>query len=241
MNNKIVKNILLFLCVALSYFLFLPYVISFVYALLFNLLPNIFIGPFKLVEENVEFISLFIQDIGGLIIIGYFLFRIIKNNKLNEEKEKCFNLETLKQGAITLGLLYLVNIVITLLIPNLSTGANQENVNSIIQTAPILSFFSVVIIAPIVEEIIFRYLLVTPFFKNKKYIGIVLSALLFGSIHLVSSIQNNTLLADLPNLCIYAGMGAVLACQYVKTENIYVPILGHTFNNLLAYVASLFL
>jgi len=134
-----------FVFVALSYFLFLPYVLSFLYSFLHILVPSIFVGKFKLIEENLSFISLLIQDLGSLIIISFFVIKIIKKKELKNESKKCFNIWTLKQGLITLVLLYLVNFAISMFLPEISTGANQENVNSIINSAPILSFFSVVI------------------------------------------------------------------------------------------------
>ncbi len=243
--KEIIKHILIFILAFAAYFLIFPFFFSYLYALMYKLCPKIFLGKFKLIEENVSFISLFIQDLGALLIIGYFVIKLIKKKKIKEEKEKFFDKETFKQGLTTLGIMYLVNIIISFLISYFvstsSSGANQENVDNIIKLAPVLSFFSVVVIAPIIEEIIFRYLLVTPFMKKNKYVAITVSALIFGFVHLISSIESNTFLQDLPYLLVYSGMGAVLAYKYVETENIYVSIQGHMFNNLLSYLVSFFI
>lgn len=244
-TKEIIEHILIFILVLMAYFLILPLAFSYLYAFIYKLCPNIFLGKFKLTEDNLSIISLFIQDLGALVIIACFIIKMIKNKKLKEQKEKALDKETFKQGLTTLGIMYLVNIIISYIISYFittsSSGANQESVDSIIKLAPILSFFSVVIIAPIIEEIIFRYLLITPFMKKNKYVAITISALLFGFVHLISSIESNTFLQDLPYLFVYSGMGAVLAYKYQETENIYVPIQGHMFNNLLAYLVSLFI
>ena len=82
-------------------------------------------------------------------------------------------------------------------------------------------------------------MLCKPFEKVKKFLGIILSALIFGGIHLVASVQSGTLLDDLPTLIIYVAMGATLAYRYVKTDNVSSNIFAHAIYNTLAFIAIL--
>ena len=89
-------------------------------------------------------------------------------------------------AVIGLGLIYFVN-VISNVITNLSglssSNNNQTGISSIIQTSPVLGFFMVVIFAPICEELTYRAGLCDLIGKNKRWLGIVCSAVIFGFIH----------------------------------------------------------
>jgi uncharacterized protein len=88
---------------------------------------------------------------------------------------------------------------------------------------------AIVVAAPIVEEIIFRGLILRSFLKHysvKK--AIILSALLFGVIHLNPWQFVSGLLA-----------GLVLGWWYVKTKSIVLTIYGHALNNSLGFIIGI--
>lgn len=84
-------------------------------------------------------------------------------------------------------------------------------------------------IAPIAEELIYRGVLMTTFFKNSPWYGdVLLSAIIFGYIHI------NFALTPLA-FFIYASGGLILALLYRMTKNLYYPILVHILINITAF------
>lgn len=87
---------------------------------------------------------------------------------------------------------------------------------------------SVAIIAPIVEEITFRGIILKGFLKHYSVIkSVILSALLFGLIHM-NPWQFVTAFAA----------GIVLGWWYIKTDSILPTIFGHALNNGIIYIIS---
>lgn len=109
----------------------------------------------------------------------------------------------------------------------LGTSTNQQSVNNIITTAPILAFIITTFIAPFVEEIIFRKT-----FKDaikSKIPFILTSGLFFGTIHVLSSIT--TSLFGLLYIIPYSALGICLSIIYYKTDNIFSTIFIHMVHN----------
>ena len=87
---------------------------------------------------------------------------------------------------------------------------------------------AVAIIAPIVEETIFRGMILKGFLKHYSVTkSVILSALLFGLIHM-NPWQFVTAFAA----------GIVLGWWYVKTDSIIATIFGHALNNGMIYIIS---
>lgn len=93
---------------------------------------------------------------------------------------------------------------------------------SLISFAPLIS---TIVVSPIAEEFIFRGVLLN---RLKIYVptvfAVLISALLFGSLHNFGSITSAIVFA----IC--------MAILYLKTENICVPIVAHFLNNLFAEI-----
>lgn len=85
---------------------------------------------------------------------------------------------------------------------------------------------SSVLIAPLMEEFIFRASIrkIIPL----KWIFILVSGLFFGSMHVIGLANN---LVDYLYILPYSIPGFVLAYTYVKSENIFVPISIHMVHN----------
>ncbi|MGG2932635.1 CPBP family intramembrane glutamic endopeptidase [Bacillus pacificus] len=125
-----------------------------------------------------------------------------------------------------IGCLLLVLMIISYFNPNifmdLSPSVNQSNEKDII-----LRFISVVIFAPIVEEIVFRgFLLHRLAYKFGLPAAIVLSSITFGILH----IQN-----------VFGAIiiGFVYCVIYVQTESLIAPILIHFIWNLLTGIKDI--
>lgn len=97
-----------------------------------------------------------------------------------------------------------------------------------LQAQPVLAFVLFVISAPVLEEVLFRGILLTGLLRNyRPWVAIGQSALLFGLFHL-NPVQ--TVSAGL--------MGLLLGWLYYRTRSLLLTIALHALNNLLALQAS---
>lgn len=104
-----------------------------------------------------------------------------------------------------------------------TTTSNQETINSLIsETSLISSFFVIVIVAPLCEEIICRGIIPTKLFEGYEKIGYIFGWLLFTIAHM----PNN-----LPSFLIYGWMSAVLTWTAYRTKRLEMSILLHLVNN----------
>ncbi|MFH5811019.1 lysostaphin resistance A-like protein [Companilactobacillus sp. FL22-1] len=134
----------------------------------------------------------------------------------------------------------LVGTLLTALI-NLATvpfiHGKIDNVDALNQVAGksiiILLIFSI-LVAPILEEIIFRGIFMNWFFVKQPLIAVIASGLVFGYVHAPFNAQTNWLYALSKIL-----LGIVLAGVYYRTKNIKANITVHFLNNLLAILSGL--
>ena len=106
--------------------------------------------------------------------------------------------------------------------------ALNQNGDMIDNANPALSFFAVVILAPVFEEILCRGLILKTLNKTmNKWCAIVLSASIFGIIH------------GNPIQFIYAtALGILLGWLYTKFDSILIPMLCHLAFNLVSQIAG---
>ena len=104
--------------------------------------------------------------------------------------------------------------------------ANDTQINQMLNGNLISVTFvviSIVLMAPITEELIFRGLLMNLFFKDERFwLPIFLSAFLFAACHTSTTIYS---------FLIYFSLGCVLAFVYRKTGNIKLSISVHLLNS----------
>lgn len=151
-------------------------------------------------------------------------------------------LEHKKEYSLQIIFLFIVIIILNLgvsLVTSIltqSTGSNnQEAIIESSQMAPMLTAFSAICIAPILEEIVFRG---GAFSFLRKYVpffvALLISSFLFGSIHIVDSLMKGDFL-DLSYLFVYSVIGCVLGYSYEKSDCLIVPIMIHMLNNIMAF------
>lgn len=112
----------------------------------------------------------------------------------------------------------------------LATKANDQNVNML------YSVIAYGLISPIIEELIFRYLI---FDKLTDKIGLLrsniaplfLSATLFMLAHVTTSSNID--------LVVYFAIGLAYGLAYMSTKSIYVPIIAHIVNNTIVTILLL--
>ena len=90
------------------------------------------------------------------------------------------------------------------------------------------------LIAPIVEELVFRWLLMTALSKLKKYyVDIAVSSTLFSLIHIL---QHGWVITD---FIVYAGVGLLFGILFRYTRSIYWPMALHILWNSFLIIVSL--
>jgi membrane protease YdiL (CAAX protease family) len=131
-------------------------------------------------------------------------------------------------------LMALSNYIIILFSP-VKTATNENSVRSIINATPIIALIFSCLVAPFIEEIIFR-----KSFKDAietKWLFILVSGIVFGALHVVGNIES---LYGLLFLAPYSFLGLAFAMTYYKTNNIFSSIFIHFFHNTLVILLAIF-
>ena len=127
------------------------------------------------------------------------------------------------------------SLLLVMLGSDLVTSENQEAVVNLAKTLPFMMMISTSLLAPFVEEGIFR--LGIRKVINNKYLFILVSGLIFGFMHIFPT--ELPLYVALIESLNYVTMGLLLAYIYNETDNIYVVIIIHALNNLLSMLMIL--
>ena len=168
------------------------------------------------------------------------LFLIFRKDLIEEWKRFRKNfLENIDIGIkywlVGLGIMMISNIIITFVI-NLGQAANEQAVQSMISSLPWLMLINAGLIAPCTEEIIFRKGFKKAF--PNKWLFIILSALVFGALHVVTSMTSPI---ELLYIIPYGALGAAFAYMYQKTDTIFTSIAMHMFHNTALILLSILL
>jgi len=147
-------------------------------------------------------------------------FVVFKNNF------KLYLSKILPRFGIIIIAYFISNLTLMLFIQNLPS--NQAILNSwpIYITAPLA-----IIIAPLIEELMFRGF-IKKFIKNN-VLFVILSALIFGGLHVISADSMQQVLFIIP----YSILGFAFSLNYVKTKNIVSNIFLHSAWNSIAVIA----
>lgn len=112
---------------------------------------------------------------------------------------------------------------------------NQLIIMEMLQRAPLTMAAYIVLFAPVLEELLLRGIFFQSFGsienRGKRWLLLVLSAFIFGSLH------------SLPvhyDFLLYFAMGLVLGAAYLHTKDLKYPILIHMVNNALGLAGMLF-
>lgn len=129
-------------------------------------------------------------------------------------------------------ILYLLGNGIIVSIFGEAEAVNQMAVESMFNYIPLWQMFlMIVIVAPIVEELLFRGLILFAGDRlETSWLRVIVSATLFGMIHNPTNMQS---------VYTYVGMGLVFAYAGKRTNSIEAPIIYHFINNLIGFLAIL--
>ena len=219
-------------------------IISFV--LFFNL-SLVIACIFKLVGINysdfnyIDYACLntFIELIMFVVVILFYKKYLKKDLVLFKLNKKDYIKKIISYFLIFLVVKYGVALFSSLLLvmlgSDLVTSENQEAVVNLAKTLPFMMMISTSLLAPFVEEGIFR--LGIRKVINNKYLFILVSGLIFGFMHIFPT--ELPLYVALIESLNYVTMGLLLAYIYNETDNIYVVVIIHALNNLLSMLMIL--
>ncbi len=201
------------------------------------LLISIGIKPKLFDAKDLNYYECLIELIYALVI--YVLYRCYFRADFKELKSgfKSYISDILKYFALFMAVKIVSSLVTTILgfIVGVEIGEseNQNIIINLTSAAPIIMVISASILAPIVEEGIFRLSLRK--IINNKYLFIIISGLVFGFMHVFPT--DLSLTVALIYSVVYVTMGVYLAYVYVETDNIWIPIIVHALNNFIGMIA----
>lgn len=168
------------------------------------------------------------------VFIFFFIYRKdLKNDFKSFFKNREENMDIgIRYWIIGLISMMAINFILNFILK--AGGANNEqSVQRMIKAFPLLMLLDAGIIAPFVEEIVFRKTLYD-IFKNK-WLFIISSFLLFGAAHVMNSAE---VLTDYLYIISYGMLGASLALAYYKTNTIFTSVFLHMLHNTILIILS---
>lgn len=218
--KKITKNILIFL----SYF---------VYNIIFRDILLLFNVSYYFFDEKQKILYSVISTAIYLLIVIFLYRKELKEEildfKENYKKYLSKNILIYLAGILLMGL---TNIILTK-ITGSSLSGNEAIIRERIVKYPIYTAISAVLLAPIVEELIFRKSLKNIF--KFKYLFIIISGLIFGILHIQNFSDMNEILYSIA----YIIMGLDFAYIYSRTNNIFTTMTFHLCHNLVLFIIQL--
>ena len=168
--------------------------------------------------------------VGALSIVVLVVFIIgARKTKLATFDLSFFKAKDLARLVLSYLVIFATNLLGSALLRmmNETTTSNQSILNGLVQNSSLIStFFLLVLIAPICEEILCRGIIPQKIFRGKEKLGFVVGAIVFALLHMPT---------NLPSVIIYGGMSTVLTWTAYKTERLEMSILLHMILNGIAF------
>ena len=167
-----------------------------------------------------------------LILIGI-LFYIVKRVKGESPFKKITGKNVRFILAAYVVMILAKGILLTLMTKfyHQTISANDQAINSLVtdKTALLMTIL-VVVLVPITEELLYRGVFTSFFFKNQPFWQVAISGVIFGLMH-----SSTNFISTL----VYVTMGWILAYVYVHTRNLSNSLTLHILNNA-PFIAVLF-
>ncbi len=209
-----------FKAIGMQFLLILLYIfLSFVLTgIFFHFLTNnnVFIKTLSYITLDLIILTIYIIIFRKTIVPDFEDFK--KNGK------KYIN-DNIKYYLIGLIIMFITNSIISLFI---GMPQNEEANRELLSNLPVASILSVLVFAPITEELLTRVALKDKF--KHKIIYIFLSGFVFGLLHVIFSSQK---IVELLFIIPYGALGCALAKIYDNSNNVWTNIFYHSFHNLI--------
>ncbi|MCR5145548.1 MAG: CPBP family intramembrane metalloprotease [Lachnospiraceae bacterium] len=112
-----------------------------------------------------------------------------------------------------------------------ANSTNQQNIMEYIQYFPFLMFVLDVFFGPFTEEVIYRGIIFRVFYDKGGILSLIISSVLFGAVHIFSSIGNIDSESLILSLLVYIIAGVSLGIIYLKYKNIWINVAVHSLWN----------
>jgi membrane protease YdiL (CAAX protease family) len=157
-----------------------------------------------------------------LLVLNKKITKDFKNMLKNHKK---YFKKYVKYYLIALAIMMISNLFINTFINN-NIAANEEAIRETFQISPIYVFLTSVIFAPLIEELVFRQSIrnIIP----NKVIFVLVSGLIFGSLHVLTGYSGPT---DLLYLIPYCAPGFAFAYILADSDNIFISVSLHCMHN----------
>ena len=169
-----------------------------------------------------------------LLLILFFIYRLdlrIEWKKFKNSFDKSMD-SCIKYWFLGLMGMMISNILINTLF-KLGQAENEQLVQGMITDFPLVMLLNAGVIAPIIEELVFRKT-----FRDTikgKWAFILTSSLVFGFMHVLVA----TSLIEMIFIIPYTLLGMAFAYMYYDTDSIYTSILAHILHNTILIIISI--
>ena len=198
-----------------------------------QLIPILLFNIKEITGSTQVLLSLFSNTILLIILAIIFRKELIHEWKIFKDKFLANFDIGIKYWIIGLIVMMVSNTILTFVL-KMGQATNEQEVQKLISYLPWIMVINAGIIAPCIEEIVFRKC-----YKNafpNKWLFIILSSLVFGSMHVITSMTSPM---DLLFIIPYGSLGASFAMMYQKTNTIYTSILMHMIHNTILIILSI--
>ena len=200
-----------------NFFAFIFYVLCIITLTKINLPP--------VVKSICMYLVVLVSVLGLPIYTAEWMDKIWKENRERPEKSIIKELKKIGKEILMFIPFYLMSALIVIFFA-VDKPANQTEIESTLYKSSISKLIFVIILAPIIEEFIFRFL-PAKFIKDK-YLYIAVSSFIFAGMHVFGD----------PNPFYYIKFYIPISCyygyRYYQTKDILVSISLHSFHNLIA-------
>ncbi len=180
-----------------------------------------------------------IFDLIMVVLVGWILKDTLIEQWHDFKKDLKGNL--IYGGLIGVAIIYGVGFlggIITLILGANVSSENQQLIESIISVYPVIMAISSVILAPILEEMIFRCIVFGWLYEFNPKLAHLFSGFVFGFVHIMMSVLSGNM-SEWIQIFTYFFMGMGLSYLYEKKNNIFVPMLSHGIYNLISILTIL--
>lgn len=230
MNKKQIKLLIWYAVIMLV----LPIIISMVIGMVYGAIQGVNGVPVEEIATGVQdyITNAMIYIIAVIYVaLGLLVFFMYRQTYIDEyqkiENKQRFYIQTLIIGLI----IFLINFGTSNLLSwvGVPESENQALVEGFISKGFVITLITAGLIAPFIEELVFRYIIQNALMKYGKIVAIIGSSLIFTLIHFGGSVLS---------LIPYFVIGLCLGITYYKTKNINIAVGAHMINNVVAIVLS---
>lgn len=167
----------------------------------------------------------------AIIVLSFMITIYYKTQRITEKK--IINLKSISYITVTCIFCIALNLILLILMRNdICPNHNVRIQQNILKNVPVIYLIYSLLIAPATEEIFFRGYFINWLFSKNQKLGVVISSLVFGLLHVSQ---------DFIYFLSKFLLGLILGIIYIRCQNIKANVFVHFFNNILAFLLPLVL